>query len=267
MLSQTLSLFSDAAEVLFPKECLVCRRPLRRANLCFRCTPVLPELRGALSMCCQRCFGPITPSNKNICDTCTSYPPATDQMRFIWDYSGLARDFIRTMKYRPSVSLARTGGGYLATLLPQIFDLYSERWDLIVPIPSSHETYKARLFNPCDEMSLQLSKQLLHLPVTRALVHEKRRKPQALSSHEERMRGLKKLFAVQAPSRGLLAGARVLLVEDVITTGATMVAAAHALREHKVASVDVIALARTRVWLRFRRRLWELLPPTKALAK
>lgn len=244
--------------MLFPKECLVCRRPLRRRSLCFRCTPALPELRGALSTSCERCFGPVTTSSKKICDTCVSYPPATDQMRFIWDYAGLARDFIRTMKYRPSVTLARMGGGYLAELTPHIFDSYTSRWDLIIPIPSSYETYKARLFNPCDEMALQLSRQLLHLPVARVLTHEKRRRPQARSSHEERLRGLKKLFAVCAPSRVSLAGARVLLVEDVITTGATITAAAHALREHKVASVDVISLARTRVWSRFRRSLWEL---------
>lgn len=258
MLSHTLSLFFEAAEVLFPRECLVCRRPLRRRSLCFRCTPALPELRGALSTSCQRCFGPLTAAHGAVCQTCISYPPPTDQMRFIWDYSNLARDFIRTMKYRPSVSLARMGGVYLAQTIPYLFDSYAERWDLIVPIPSSYETYKSRLFNPCEEMAHQLSKRLLHLPVVRVLTHEKRRKPQARSSHDERVRGLKKLFAVRTPSRVSLVGVRVLLVEDVITTGATITAAAHALREHGVASVDVIALARTRVWLRFRRRLWEL---------
>ncbi len=236
----------------------MCKRPLRRRSLCFRCTPALPELRGALSTSCQRCFGPVTTASKNICDTCISYPPASGQMRFIWDYSGLARDFIRTMKYRPSVLLARMGGGYLAELIPHIFDSYMSRWDVMIPIPSSYETYKARLFNPCDEIALQLSSDLLHIPVVRALVHEKRRKPQARSSHDERIRGLRKLFSVRRSARRTLSGMRVLLVEDVITTGATITAAAHTLQKLDVASVDVLALARTRVWSRFRRRLCEL---------
>jgi predicted amidophosphoribosyltransferase len=260
MLQQAITLLSDAFEVLVPKECLVCRRPLRRHSLCFRCTPALPALTGTLKVSCTRCFGPLaalTSNGNNTCHSCILYQPVYNQMRFIWNYAGLARDFIRAMKYRPSVVLARQGGAWLSDALPELFAAHS--WDLVIPIPSSQKTFKKRLFNPCDEMAEEIMKLLPSSQMARLLVHDRRRTPQASRSHEDRLRGLKKLFHARSHPR--LEGARVLLVEDVITTGATISAACHTLRQAGAQSVDVIALARTQVWSRFRSRLHEAFPP------
>jgi orotate phosphoribosyltransferase len=63
----------------------------------------------------------------------------------------------------------------------------------------------------------------------------------------------------------VIAGKRILLVEDVITTGATIAAAAYQLRQAGATHVDVIALARTRVWKRFRARVHTIFTPTKRM--
>jgi predicted amidophosphoribosyltransferase len=190
------------------------------------------------------------------CEACATFPPLFDSMRFLWDYSGLARDLIRAAKYRPSIKLARLSGVWLAHCLPDLFTANS--WDLIIPVPSSHKTFKKRLFNPCTEIARSLAPLLPDAAVVDALVHDKRRKPQAQSSRDERLRKLRSLFSVRHERR--LANSRVLLVEDVITTGATISAACYTLRQHGVERIDVLALARTQVWGRFRRRLSEILP-------
>jgi predicted amidophosphoribosyltransferase len=85
--------------------------------------------------------------------------------------------------------------------------------------------------------------------------HGVQRAPQATLSHEARITRLKKLFALNDGAD--VTGKRILLIEDVITTGATISAAAYTLKRAGAVSVDVLALASARVWSRFRGRVAE----------
>ena len=129
--------------------------------------------------------------------------------------------------------------------------MFGERtWDLIVPIPSSPKMLKKRLFHPCYEIAKIVAQGCPQAKVHYALRHARSRTPQARLSHEERLRGLRHFFKVRAPHTIL--GKRVLLVEDVMTTGATITAAAYALSVAGAAEIDVVSLAQARVWSRFR---------------
>jgi predicted amidophosphoribosyltransferase len=183
-----------------------------------------------------------------------------NRIRYIWEYEGIARDFIRAMKYQPSPYLAYLAGEFLAQHLPLLFP--SPSWDLVIPVPSSPAMLKKRLFHPCSEMTKGIQKRVPGLTVRHALKHRGKRSPQAHRSHRERLQGLRHIFRINDPHR--VTGKRVLLVEDVITTGATVAAACHALREAGVQSLDVIALAEARVWRRFRSRVFSLFEPQGA---
>lgn len=244
--------FSGSCEVLFPRECLVCTRPLRGYSLCRRCHP--PRFVTTTHRC-PRCFASVGySSDSDPCPTCVTFPPITDRMRYLWEYGDLARDFIRAMKYRPSVYLTRYGARLITDTMEQLFR--DRDWDVIVPIPSSPDMLKKRAFHPCHEMARVIRRTLPHCKIVHALHHAKNRTPQAQRTHSERLEGLRGIFAVSDPSK--VAGSRVLIVEDVITTGATIAAAAYALRRAGAKEVDVVALAQARVWSRFRRRLFEI---------
>lgn len=237
-------------EILLPRECLVCSRPLRGTSLCYRCRPALPDLRSILTVRCSRCFEPLSSTTQDVCDPCLLHPCIPDSIRFLWEYEGLARDFIRTMKYRPSITLLDIAANLLLQATPHLF---AERnWDALVPIPSSHRQLKKRLLHPCVELSRDISRNY-SIPIVAALRHNKHRAPQATLSREKRLSGLGNLFRVNHPKR--VAGKSILLIEDVITTGATVSAATRALQEYGALRVDVLALARTSVWKRFRARL------------
>jgi predicted amidophosphoribosyltransferase len=155
------------------------------------------------------------------------------------------------MKYRPSKKLARLAGIILADSLPHVF--LESNWDLVVPIPSSAKTFRKRSFHPCVELGYHVA-QTLHIPLRLALVSNPKRQAQAKLHHDARLRGIKKIFTLRDPKQ--IRGKGILLIEDVITTGATVSAAAHCLKAAGATSVDVLALARTQVWSRFRHRVW-----------
>jgi predicted amidophosphoribosyltransferase len=258
----SLTWLGSCLEVILPTQCLVCTRPLRRERICYRCRPPLPDLRGIQLSRCARCFEPLPLSAQvgSVCEPCHTHPLLPDSIRFIWEYDGLARDLIRIMKYRPSTLLAGLCGSLLKDSIPSLFNHSS--WDLIIPVPSSRITYRKRLFHPCVELAHAISRQV-NAPLCHALTHDKHRLPQASLDHDARLRKLRHLFRVRHP--GVIAGKRILLVEDVITTGATIAAAAYQLRQAGATHVDVIALARTRVWKRFRARVHTIFTPTKRM--
>ncbi|MFN4896073.1 MAG: ComF family protein [Pseudomonadota bacterium] len=262
-------------DIILPSQCRVCLRPLRNNLLCYRCRPPLPDLSDLLTFNCSTCFSPLSQiGSSHKCETCLLYPPLTDRIRFLWEYQGLPRDLIRTIKYRPSISLATAAGQLLRDALPHLFQSastiqespphlpgsqpeglnYGPLWDCIVPVPSSHSLLRKRLFHPCTELARPIAN-YLRIPVIHALNHTGHRAPQASLSHRERLRSLGTIFQIarQFDTRCK----RILLIEDVITTGATISAAALTLRRAGAANIDVLALARTRVWSRFRQRMHE----------
>jgi predicted amidophosphoribosyltransferase len=243
----------SSLEILFPRECLVCHRPLKGRYLCFRCRPIIPRLHDVMTSRCTACFAPYIHSTDTAapCPVCTMFPPMPDRIRFLWEYGGLARDFIRAMKYRPSPTLTRLAGSWMAETLALLFD--EQSWDLVVPIPSSPLAHRKRLFHPCATLARLITRTTPAAAYAEVLKHASARTPQALRSHEERLRGLKALFSCSQPAR--VRGKSILLVEDVITTGATLGAAAYTLRCAGAARVDVFSLARTQVWSRFRSRV------------
>lgn len=231
----------------------MCQRPLKGCYLCFRCRPPAPQLHEIMTGRCTACFSPRVGSfdDDGPCPVCIHFPPIPNRTRFLWEYGGLIRDLIRTMKYRPSPKLTRLAGEWMAHALVHLFE--EQTWDLVVPIPSSPIAYRRRLFHPCGELARFVARKTPTSVYSEVLKHSSHRSPQALRTHAERLRGLKTLFTCTRPAH--VCGKRILVVEDVITTGATISAAVYALRSAGAVDVDVFALARTPVWSRFRSRI------------
>ena len=250
------SWLGSCLEVLLPGSCHVCCRPLKRGILCYRCQPALPSVEWLKANSCSLCFSQLSLyRGESICNSCRIHPLTMNSIRYLWDYSLLARDFIRAMKYKPSEQLTSIAGGLLSLSLPLLFQ--KTDWDIIVPMPSSATGFSRRLFNPSVGIAQTIRKR--HgIPIRNILIRNLQRRPQALLSHTERLRGLGRLFSLSNPH--VVNKKSVLLVEDVITTGATIAAASYTLRAHGAHRVDIIALARTSVWNRFRSEITSKLP-------
>ena len=229
--------------VVLPYRCLVCSRPLGAGRLCSRCAPVLIDFGRR----CPQCFSELSTSTRSPsaehCDQCNFFPPLPERIRFLWSYEGRARSLIRCIKYRPSRWLCSYAGSCLATSIDSLFDSFN--WDLIVPIPARLSSRQDRLFHQCALLAQAVGKKTGTPILLDALSEIGHRPPQASLLMKDRLRLLASGFA--ASSR-LVSGKSILLVDDVITSGATTSAATQALLEAGAKKVDLLALARAPVW-------------------
>jgi ComF family protein len=209
----------------------------------------MPEIHLTENYCIS-CQSPITDGVLR-CETCKLFPPLFSKMRFLWDYHDeKVNTFIYSMKYRPSAALCIFAGKIMAEATCRLFK-YPE-WDLIIPIPISNQSLQERLFNQCLLMAREIfnHKAINISKVTyTALRHKGYNAVQASLSHSERLRNMKKVFRADS---NLVKHKRILLVDDVVTTGATTNYACRELLQSGAESVDVIALARSEMWNDFR---------------
>jgi len=219
-----------ALDLIFPARCVGCGAG--GSFICPTCAAALPE---AAQPRCPRCW---RPGAAAVCDSCRLDPPPFDGLFAAYVYSGLARELVHHLKYRETAALAAP----MASLLAQALAARAPPADLIVPVPLSGARRRARGYNQSEALARSLGREL-GLPVSRrALSRRRHTLPQARShGAEERRRNVEGAFAARADEAS---GRRVLLLDDVTTTGATLRACAGALQEAGAASVWAVAFAR-----------------------
>ena len=226
-LSQVKSAFLD---LFFPLQCVGCGR--EGSLLCASCCRTLRRIEAPF---CQRCGTPL--AGRNRCATCTIHPLTIDGIRSVYLFEGTIRRAIHALKYRHlkamAVPLGQTLANYLrASHLPA---------DVISPVPLHRKRLRARGYNQAGLLAAELSRQT-GLPLAEEWLV--RRRDTAAQSRTltaaERRRNVHEAFACTRE----LDGERVLLIDDVWTTGATLDACASALRAAGADSVWGLTVAR-----------------------
>jgi competence protein ComFC len=154
-------------------------------------------------------------------------------------FSDRLRDALLAFKFRQRKDVGR----FLIGLLREKIKRLSERFELIVPLPVTEGRLRERGFNQTYVLSEEIGR-IAGRPVDcRSLVKTKETQDQYTLSRDDRMRNLVGAFA--ARNNEGIKGRRILLVDDLFTTGATLSEASKVLLHAKVARVEVFALART----------------------
>jgi ComF family protein len=198
---------------------------------CAACDALIP-LTAALPFC-DLCAVSVEPADPRSA-------PSLGAERAATLYGGALAQAVRRFKYGARPDLARD----LARLLVPLLEDAAPRVDRVVPVPASRVSLRSRGYHPVLELLREVVRWGVALPLSpRALVRVDDRPPQASLSLAERRRLSSRAFSA-APGVDL-AGCRVLLVDDVLTTGATARACSRALLRAGADSVAVITLART----------------------
>jgi ComF family protein len=163
------------------------------------------------------------------------------------EYAGTLRDLIHLFKYGRVRTLSQPLGRYLSCAIPR-----EQRFDVVVPVPLHWRRQWERGFNQSELLAQAVARRYA-APVVHALTRRKATPAQAGLSNAKRRTNVSGVFA--ARRREAIVGRRILLVDDVMTTGATLGACASALKRAGASHVSALTLARTD-----RRVAAELLP-------
>jgi ComF family protein len=201
-----------ALDLLYPPACFVCGAG--GSFLCDGCLEALPRADGER---CERCWLPLRGRG---CYACLERPLPLEAVRSVFRYEGGVRRLVRGLKFRGYSCLAPILGEQLA----QCYEAYDLDADVIVPVPLTGWRRRTRGFNQALLLANAVS--LAHqLPVVEALRRKGQAPNQASSlTADQRRRNVERVFSVSMPEA--VQGRRVLLVDDVATTSATLSACA-----------------------------------------
>ena len=222
-------LASRGLDLLFPPECAVCSR--EGSFLCDGCEPRLPRLSPPYCRMCAE------PDAAPVCPWCRADAPAYERIRAPYRYTGPVRDMVHDLKYANIRSLAPTLGGLLVDYLGSLrFEA-----DRVAPVPLHPKRERSRGYNQSQLLAREVSRRVGIPMADDRLLRSMDTPPQvAMSGREERRQNIEGAFECT----GDAAGVRVLLIDDVVTTGSTMSACASALKDAGAKSVYGLALAR-----------------------
>jgi ComF family protein len=230
---------------LLPSHCCLCSGVIKDTdlpNLCTGCLYDLPFM--ARQPRCQSC-GLGLASSGDHCGQCLHQPPNFSRSYIPFLYQYPVDRLIQGFKYRRQLANGELLSKLLADYLSYCADENPE-WqapDLIIPTPMHWMRRWKRGFNQADIVARSLSRQL-EIPLADRLITRRNRTPsQQGLNREQRQRNLRNAFTITTPA--LVAGKRIALVDDVVTTTATMRELSRLLRKAGAADVQVWALART----------------------
>jgi ComF family protein len=227
------------ADVIVPPCCLVCRvRVGAHHLLCAACWREVHFIRPPL---CD-VLGiplPFDTGERSVSAAAVAHPPAYGRARAVAHYSGAMRTLVHQLKYADRHDARTLLGRWLAEagreLLPGT--------DWIVPVPLSRLRLLQRQFNQAALLGGELARQT-GVPMQPLLLKRVRStRSQVGMTREQRRRNVAGAFRVPENRRAGLRGRNVLIIDDVVTTGATVEACARALKRAGAGRVDVLALA------------------------
>lgn len=227
-------------EEIFPTVCVGCRGSVPRGEppLCRRCAETVERLEASRCPVCARRY---VAGASVVCGTCSTVPRAFARASAFSIHGGAVADAIARFKYGGEESLARPLGALVRAGIEEPPALGA--FDCVIPVQLHIRRLRARGFNQAMRLAehAQLEGVRIH---ARAMARIRDTPPQAGKNARERLANVAGAFAVRAGAEAFIRGARVLLVDDVLTTGSTANECARVLRHAGAASVLVAVVSR-----------------------
>ncbi len=227
--------------LLLPDDCRLCETPLGNVSRIPVCPACLLSVRPLQAeYFCRSCRTPFVDAypldEHDLCTVCRESQVNFDAAYSYGSYDGSLRDLIHLFKYARIDSLSTPLSRLMIRAMPR-----DERFDAVMAVPMHWWKRWERGFNQAELLAKPVARSL-GVPLKHNLRRPKRGQAQAGLGHMERLENLQTVFRVSEPRE--LAGKRILLIDDVFTTGATLRAAAGVLREAGAIRICAMTLAR-----------------------
>jgi ComF family protein len=246
--SRFRQLLDGLINLIYPDQCFICSAPIARrqdCGICDGCWEKTAELKIRPPRClsCGLPFQGFQNASDYLCGACTLEMPPFSGARAFGYYTEELSGLIQAFKFHGRRNLV----GLLTPLMAETFfeSWNREDFDVVVPVPLHPRRRRERGYNQSELLAKALARQIA-LPCMPGLVRTRPTTPQVGLSDSQRRENVRQAFQCRDSKRIL--SKRVLLIDDVMTTGATVSSAARALVEEGALRVSVLTVARVGKW-------------------
>jgi ComF family protein len=228
-----------ALDVALPTLCVACREPVDGDGVCAKCWSKLSFIAPPY---CPRLGIPFVydPGPELLSMEAIANPPAYARARAAVRYDDVARTLVHALKYQDRTDLAPAMGRWMARAGKELL----AEADVLVPVPLHWRRGWSRRYNQSGALARVIQRQSGVKLAAQALGRVRPTLQQVGLSRSQRATNVQGAFKVAPDRQFLIAGRRVVLIDDVLTSGATVDACARALLRARAASVDVLVFAR-----------------------
>ncbi|GAM09219.1 competence protein F [Geobacter sp. OR-1] len=229
-------------DLVFPPLCHNCRQFIPdagRIHVCPECIASSKPLQSPICPCCGIPFA-TDEGIDHLCGSCIEKHPPFDAARGAFVYEGAVRDLIHRLKYDRKIQCRRPLALLLLELLSGAVEEFSP--EMLVPVPLHKRRLRERGFNQAILIAELLAREW-KIPLERRLLQRVRwTEPQINLAAGERAANVKGAFALSDPK--IASGRRIVLIDDVLTTGSTVAECSRVLKKAGAAAVLVVTVAR-----------------------
>lgn len=231
--------FKNCLDLILPHCCLACGREVKQGG--FVCQQCFTEIDFITEPCCSICGIPFDYADHNsICLDCMQNKPDFDLARAVFLYEGVARKMALAFKYADKIEAV----SYFSQLMINAGSIFfKNKIDYIIPVPIHRYKLILRKYNQSALLAREIAKKTGIQISYDALIRNKNTKPQAMFHKKERFNNIKNVFKVNRTE--IIKNQNLLLIDDVLTTGATVSECAKIMKAGGAEKVYVLSLART----------------------
>ncbi|MFA5411169.1 MAG: ComF family protein [Candidatus Omnitrophota bacterium] len=236
--------FQGLADLIYPKTCAACKKRLSDKSCVagLICRECWGKIKRNLPPFCFRCGRHLEARNfsKNICPDCVKKALHFDRAFSPCRYEGVAKALIHELKYKNKDYLAEALSSLMIEFIRE-YRLPMDYLDFIVPVPLHKTRLREREFNQAEVLSKYIAAEFKKDLLPGALNRLRLTRTQTELAHHERFLNVKGSFSAAKGTE--IKGKNILLIDDVLTTGATSSEAAYALKDAGAGVVFVLTLA------------------------
>ncbi|PIP18631.1 MAG: ComF family protein [Candidatus Omnitrophica bacterium CG08_land_8_20_14_0_20_41_16] len=230
-------------DIIYPKTCLSCKTKISATTgeelICRKC---YSEIKRNLPPFCSSCGRHLEKNNlnKNICPACIKKRLNFDRAFSPCVYDGVIKKLIHEFKYKGKDNLGAALSKIMIDFIKE-YNLPISYLDFIIPMPLHKTRLREREFNQAEILGIHIAKEFKKDLVSGALMRHRQTKTQTELKNNERFLNVADSFSITNPAN--LKGKNLLLIDDVLTTGATSSEAALTLKKAGAHAVFVLTLA------------------------
>jgi ComF family protein len=235
-------IFAALSELIFPTTCMTCGTVLDYQALPVFCAECFSKIRFIRSPLCPCCGIPFEAagSDDHLCGSCLAAPPVFSAARSAGHYENVLLDAIHQFKYRGRTAVGKSLGRLMAGSSYPGFSIAD--YSLVIPVPLHVKRLRERGFNQSLILAREIARRFSRPLDFMALRRNIHTDPQVGLGKKDREKNVRGVFEVR--TKKSIGGEKILLVDDVYTTGSTLRECARILKKHGAREVAALTLAR-----------------------